>query len=117
MKVFRAAVAYAGTAGANSAPAAPLGLAFEMIPHRTKDSVVVSVLLNSKPIAGVKIRAVLPGHKEQEVGATGTDGQFAYRVPAGLNGGFLLVATHSEKGAAGEKYDTADYSTAVHLTW
>lgn len=116
-KVYSAAVAYAGTAGTSLAPAAPLGLTFEMTPHRTKEAVLVSVLLNSKPVAGVKIRAVLPGHKEQEVGATGTDGQFTYRVPSGLNGGFLLVATHSQRAAAGENYDTANYSTAVHLTW
>jgi uncharacterized GH25 family protein len=117
MKMYRAAVAYAGTAGADHAPGTPLGLTFEVTPQRTKDSVILSVLLNSKPVAGVKIRALLSGKKEQELGATGSDGKFTYRVPSGLSGPFLLVAAHSQKAAAGEKYDNADYSTALHLTW
>jgi uncharacterized GH25 family protein len=117
MKMYRAAVAYAGTAGANLGPQSPLGVTFEVAPQRTKDSVIVSVLLNSKPVAGAKIRAVLPGQKEQELGSTGSDGKFTYRVPSGLSGPFLLIAAHSQKAAAGEKYDNADYSTALHLTW
>ena len=117
MRMYRAAVAYAGTAGADLAFRAPLGLTFEATPQRAKDSVIVSVFLNSKPVAGAKIRAVLAGQKEQELGATGSDGKFTYRVPAGLNGAFLLVAAHSEKTTAGEKYDNADYSNTLHLTW
>jgi hypothetical protein len=117
MKMYRAAVAYAGTPGADLAVRASLGLTFDVIPRRTKDSIIVTALLNSKPAAGAKIRAVLPGQKEQELGATGSDGKFTYRVPSGLNGPFLLVAAHSEKAGPGETYDNADYSTALHLSW
>jgi uncharacterized GH25 family protein len=117
MKMYRAAVAYAGTPGADLAVRAPLGLTFEVTPQRTRDSVTLSVVLNSKPVQGAKIRAVLPGQKEQELGTTGSDGKFTYRVPSGLDGPFLLVAAHSEKAVTGATYDNADYSMALHLTW
>lgn len=117
MKMYRAAVAYAATAGAHSPVPTPLGLTFEMIPQRTKDAVILTVLLNSKPVTGAKIRTVWAGQKEQELGSTGSDGKFTYQIPGGRSGPFLLIAAHSGKAGAGETYDVADYSNTLYLTW
>jgi uncharacterized GH25 family protein len=117
MKMYRSAVAYAATSGAKSKSLPAVGLTFEMLPSRSGDSMTVTALLDSKPVSGAAIRAVWPAKPEQELGSTGSDGKFSYRIPQGASGQFLLVAALSEKAGSEAKYDTSSYSTALHLTW
>jgi uncharacterized GH25 family protein len=117
MKIYRSAIAYTGTAGASIGNPSPIGLSFELIPHRTKDAMAVTLLSYGKPCAGATISVFWPSRKQEDVGTTGADGKFTYRVPDGMKGQFLLAAAQSEKASAGEKYDTSDYATALYLTW
>ena len=117
VKAYRSAVAHAATKGAAPAAAKPVGLEFEMVPQRTAEGVTVTVLFGGKPRAGARINVLWPGKGEQKAGATGTDGKFVYRIPAGAKGRFLLAADFSEKAAAGAGYDNATYATAIYLTW
>ncbi len=111
LKMYRSAVAYSGTADKPK----PLGLTFELLGACSRDSLILTLLLNSKPLQGVGIGIVWPGGKEEKLGATGIDGTFTYRIPAGTKGPLLLEATHTENAPAGSPYDTSSYSTALYL--
>jgi uncharacterized GH25 family protein len=116
-KAYRSGLAYAATAGAQPQQGKAFGLVFELVPQRAADSVTVIATQNGKPCAGAAITVHWPGKGEAKAGKTGADGKFAYKIPAGAKGQFVIAASHSEKAAAGAGYDNASYATALYLNW
>jgi hypothetical protein len=113
--VFRSAVSYALTPGAAYEKAKPLGLVFEMTGEVTGDQVVLTVLRESKPVAGVAIHLVGHAHGGEALGKTGPDGRFNYAFTAGNKGPLLFAADYIEQAAPTANYERGEYATSLHF--
>jgi uncharacterized GH25 family protein len=116
-KLYRTGISYAATPGKAFGKEKPLGLLFEMVPEKTVEGVVVSVLAGGKPCDGAKIRAVWPNKADEEVGKTGADGKFLLKMAAGTKGPLLLLADHKTPAPKGATYDTENWAGALALYW
>lgn len=116
-KLFRSGIAYVGTPGKAFGKEKPVGLDFEMVPEKTADGVILTVLAGGKPLAGADISLAWPLKDEVDLGKTGADGKFTYKFPAGAKSPALFVAESKVKAAAGAKFDVHTYASAVALYW
>jgi uncharacterized GH25 family protein len=114
-RIFRSAVSYALTPGASYQKAKPLGLVFEMTGEVTGDQVVLTVLRESKPVAGVAIHLVGHAGGGEALGTTGPDGRFLYAFTAGNKGPLLFAADYIEQSAPTANYDRGEYATSLHF--
>jgi len=114
-RVFRSAVSYALTPGAAYEKAKPLGLVFEMTGEVTGDQVVLTVLRESKPVAGVAIHLVGQARGGEALGKTGPDGRFNYAFTAGNKGPLLFAADYIEQAAPTANYERGEYATSLHF--
>ncbi|MDX2179055.1 MAG: DUF4198 domain-containing protein [Bryobacteraceae bacterium] len=116
-KLYRTAISYAATSGKAFGKEKPLGLLYEMVPEKTGEGVVVTVLAGGKPCAGAKISVVWPNKEDEEVGQTGADGKFLFKMAAGTKGPVLLLADHKTPAPKGAPYDTENWAGALALYW
>ena len=121
-RVFRSAVSYALTPGVAYEKAKPVGLVFEMTGEVTGDQVVLTVLRESKPVAGVAIHLVSHPrdvanhpHGGAAIGKTGADGRFTYVFTAGNKGPLLFAADSIEQAAPTANYERGEYATSLHF--
>jgi len=121
-RVFRSAVSYALTPGAAYEKAKPLGLVFEMTGEVTGDQVVLTVLRESKPLAGVAIHLVSHPqdvanhpHGGAAIGKTGADGRFTYVFDPGNKGPLLFAADYIEQAGPAANYDRGEYAASLHF--
>jgi uncharacterized GH25 family protein len=114
-RVFRSAVSYSLTPGAAYEKAKPLGLVFEMTGEVTGDQVVLTVLRESKPVAGVAIHLVSQAGGGEPLGTTGADGRFTYSFTAGNSGPLLFAADYIDQAAPTANYDRGEYATSLHF--
>lgn len=118
MKIWRSAIAYASTANAKSAAAKPFGLDLELIAEPTADSVALTVYRSGKPFGGAAIAIGLPGKDDdEELGKADGNGKFTYKIPAGMKGPAVFIATATEPAHKGANYDTNNYAAAAYLNW
>jgi hypothetical protein len=114
-RVFRSAVSYSLTPGAAYEKAKPLGLVFEMMGEVTNDQAVLTVLRESKPVAGVAIHLVSGAGGGEALGKTGPDGRFTYAFTAGNKGPLLFAADYIEQAAPTANYERGEYATSLHF--
>jgi len=114
-RVFRSAVSYALTPGSHFVKPSPLGIAFEMTAEVSGSQVILTVLKDSKPCAGVEIRLAAGDHGDKALGKTASDGRFVYALGLDAKGAMLFDVEHVEPAAASANYDRGEFAASVQL--
>jgi len=113
----RTGLSYAATAGKALGREKALGLPFEIVPEKTAEGFLITVLAEGKPVEGATIGAAWPGKEHTEEGKTGPDGKFLFKLAAGTKGPLLLLADHKTPAPKGASYDTENWSATLALYW
>lgn len=114
-RVFRSAISYAATPGAQYEKTKPLGIPFEMVAEVSSSEVILTVLKDSKPCVGAEIRLAAHDLGDKALGKTGPDGRFVYPLGSGAKGAMLFAVEFIEPAAASANYDRAEFAASVQL--
>ncbi len=116
-KYWRSAIAY-GSTDTKMAPAQPLGLEIEITLERKANEIHLVVYRNGKPLKGAKLAIGLEGvEDDQEIGISGENGKFAYKIPAGTKSPAVFLATVLNDAPKGSNYDVSNHTAAAYLNW
>lgn len=116
-KYWRSAIAY-GSTDAKMAPAQPLGLELELTLEQKANEIHLVVYRNGKSFKGAKLAIGLEGvEDDQEIGVSGENGKFTYKVRPGTKGPAVFLATILTDAPKGSNYDVSNHTAAAYLNW